>query len=81
MALHGLSAGMADYLRERMLSRFGYLHYNDQYHGRHAGEYDLLRELLADEVLDDDGSSERAKEETLTHTRDNGTETRRNVLF
>ena len=64
MAVHGLSAGIADYLRERMISRFGYLHYNDQYHGRHAGEYDLLRELLADEVLDDDGSSERAREGT-----------------
>ena len=36
MAVHGLSAGTADYLRERMLSRFVYLHYNDQYHGRHA---------------------------------------------
>jgi hypothetical protein len=57
MAGHGMSEVTAAILRDRMESRFGYLHYNDQYNGRHADEYGLLEELLADEIIEDDGSS------------------------
>ena len=54
----------AESLRVRMESRFQYLHYNDQYHGCHAGQYDFLREVLADDILDDDGSSFSVMEDT-----------------
>ena len=47
----------ADSLRERMENRLAYLHYNDQYHGRHAGVYEFLSEMLADDILEDDGAS------------------------
>ena len=54
----------AESLRVRMESRFHYLHYNDQYHGCHAGQYDFLREVLADDILDDDGLSSCAMDGT-----------------
>ena len=47
----------ADSLRERMENGLAYLHYNDQYHGRHAGIYEFLSEMLADDILEDDGAS------------------------
>ena len=47
----------AERLRNRMESRFGYLHYNDRYNGCHAGQYDFLMEMLADDVTEDAGSS------------------------
>jgi hypothetical protein len=53
-----------DCLRDGMESRFGILHYNDQYNGRHAGEYDFLSEMLADEVIEDEGSSFSAMDGT-----------------
>ena len=63
MAEHGLSVTAAE-LRERMESRFGILHYNDQYHGRHAGEFEFLETALADDIIADDGSSLGATEDT-----------------
>ena len=63
MAEQGLSNITVDTLREHMSSRFRFLHYNDQYHGRHAGQYDLLREMLADDVIDDDGSSDCVRDD------------------
>ena len=53
MAEHGLSTVTAKDLRDRMESRFGFLHYNEGYGGRHASDYDFLAEMLADEVIDD----------------------------
>jgi len=47
----------AENSRDRMLSRFYHIHYNDLYHGRHAGEFDFLLDMLADDILDDDGVS------------------------
>ena len=44
-----------DNLRARMENRLAFLHYNDQYHGRHAGVYEFLSEILADDILEDDG--------------------------
>jgi len=54
----------ADNLRARMENRLAFLHYNDQYHGRHAGVYEFLSEMLADDILEDDGSSGCVKEDT-----------------
>ena len=62
MAEHGLSTVTAKDLRDRMESRFGFLHYNDGYSGRHASGYDFLSEMLADEVIDD-GSSDSVMED------------------
>jgi hypothetical protein len=47
-----MSAITADTLREWMESRFAYLHYNDQYHGRHLGEFEFLESVLSDGVLE-----------------------------
>ena len=52
----------ADNLRARMKNRLAFHHYNDQYHGRHAGVYEFLLEILADDILEDDGASICAKE-------------------
>ena len=54
----------AEHLRDRMESRLGFLHYNDRYHGCHAGEYDFLLEFLADDIIEDDGSFLSAMEGT-----------------
>ena len=48
----------ADNLRDSMESQFGHLHYNDRYSGCHAGRYDFLLEMLADDIIEDDGSSD-----------------------
>ena len=64
MAEQELSEVTAANLQERMETRLAILHYNDQYNGRHAGEYDFLREMLTDDILDDDGSSFSAKDGT-----------------
>jgi hypothetical protein len=48
MAENIMSNITADALRERMESRLAYLHYNDQYHGRHFGEFEFLESVLSD---------------------------------
>jgi hypothetical protein len=62
MAEHGLSGITVEHLRERMSSRFVHLHYNDQYHGSHAGEYAFLETMLSDDVIADEGSSDSTME-------------------
>ena len=66
MAEHGLTEHTADKLRKRMVSRFGFLHFNDRYHGRYSGEYEMLREMLSDEVIADEGSSLCVTEDTYS---------------
>ena len=57
MAEHELSTITSTDLRERMESRFAHLHYTEKFHGRHAGEYDFLETVLADDVFEVDGSA------------------------
>jgi hypothetical protein len=64
MAEHGLQSIVGEELREDMESRFAYLHCNDKYNGRHAGEYDFLETILADEIVDDEGSCNSVMEDT-----------------
>jgi len=56
MAEHELSTITSTDLREGMESRFAHLHYTEKFNGRHAGEYDFLETVLADEIIEDDGS-------------------------
>ena len=64
MAEHGLQSIVGEELREDMESRFAYLHSNDKYNGRHSGEYDFLETMLADEIVDDEGSCNSVMEDT-----------------
>ena len=78
MADHVLSGISVEDLRARMESRFCFLHYNDRYHGCHAGEYEFLETMLADDVSEGsfesamDGTEHRALEsapDALAHGR------------
>ena len=74
MAEHELSQFSSADLRERMESRLAHLHYTEKFHGRHAGEYDFLETVLADDILEDDGSSGTFKDDVEQSFRNSATE-------
>jgi hypothetical protein len=59
MAEYGLSKITSELLRDRMVSRFGFLDYTDQQDGVHAGEFSFLEEFLSEEIIEDEEGSEQ----------------------
>jgi len=58
----------ANHLRNQLESRFARLHFNDQYNGKHAPQYDFLEQVLADVIHESEGSESCVTEDTAPST-------------